>query len=286
MSFGDDESEGDVPLAKHFTLLFLEDVDSILKDIAAETTDSSASLAHFVKSCKPTHSFLQISQQCGIPLHEIQILARHLIHWRKARAIPPIHQRDTYIVSPNADLKRLPSLIPQYAKTFPTLPTLPKMLSLLSGKPKPFAMFIPSKDHRGAYLEILAWLIRHSLVTQLRNFAWVRIPREIKIAVHQERQMQMSPQPLVPIEDDVDEKLDEKSFILEPSRASGIESAWLEMCTRHQPPDVKSVWERMLKYLNGQHALEKVAVREGISRKEIRKVLNAMDGVLVYAKHW
>ncbi|KAA8909174.1 nitrogen permease regulator of amino acid transport activity 3-domain-containing protein [Sphaerosporella brunnea] len=285
-SFGDEETEGDAMLAKHFTLLFLEDVESILKDIQAEATDSSASLAHFVKSCKPTHSFLQISQHCGIPLHEMQILARHLVHWRKARAIPPIHQRDTYIVSPNADLKRLPSLIPQYAKTFPTLPALPKMLSLLSGKPKPFATFIPSKDHRGAYLEILTWLIRYGLVTQLRNFAWVKIPIAIKMAVHKERQMQMSPQPPVPIEDDVDEKLDEESYILEPSRASGIESAWLEMCTRHQPQDVKTLFERMLKYLNGQHALEKIAVREGISRKEVRKVLNAMDGVLVYAKHW
>lgn len=285
-SFGDDETEDDAVLAKHFTLLFLEDVDSILKDIAAEATESSASLAHFVKSVQPTLSFLQISQQCGIPLHEIQILARHLVHWRKARAIPPIHQRDTYIVSPNADMKQLPSLIPLYAKAFPTSPTLPKMLSLLSAKPKPFAAFIPTRDHRSRYLEILTWLIRYSLATQLRTFAWVKIPIHVKMAVHKERRMQMSPQPPKPIEDDVDEKLEEESFVLEPSRASGIESAWLEMCTRHQPTDVKVLFERMAKYLNGQHALEKIAVREGISRREVRRVLPAMESVLVYARHW
>ncbi|KAI5855746.1 nitrogen permease regulator of amino acid transport activity 3-domain-containing protein [Tricharina praecox] len=285
-SFGDDETEGDVLLAKHFTLLFLEDVESILKEIAAEASESSASLAHFVKSVKPTLSFIQISQQCGIQLQDIQTLARHLVHWRKARAIPPIHQRDTYIVSPNADMKRLSSLIPLYAKTFPTLPALPVMLSLLSGKPKPYVTFIPTRDHRGAYLEILTWLIRYSLVTQLRNFAWVKIPIHVKMAVHKERQMQMSPQPPEPIEDDVDEKLEEESFVLEPSRASGIESAWLEMCTRHQPKDVKILFERMAKYLNGQHALEKIAIREGISRREVRRVLVAMESVLVYAKHW
>jgi hypothetical protein len=43
-------------LAKHFSLLFLEEVDSILKDIAAEPTESSALLARFVESCKPTMS--------------------------------------------------------------------------------------------------------------------------------------------------------------------------------------------------------------------------------------
>lgn len=47
-------------LAKHFTLLFLEDVDGILKDIAAESTDSSASLARFVEACKPTMSYVLI----------------------------------------------------------------------------------------------------------------------------------------------------------------------------------------------------------------------------------
>jgi len=117
-------------LAKHFTLLFLEDVDGILKDIAAEATDSSTSLARFVEACKPTMSyvlpllpklgydinnvnrFLQISNSCGIPLHEIQVMARHLVHWRKARAIPPIHQRDIYVVSPNADMKKFVPFLP------------------------------------------------------------------------------------------------------------------------------------------------------------------------------
>ena len=267
-------------------------MEAILKDIeAAESTDSSESLAHFVKSVRPTQSFVQISQHCGIPLHEIQIFARHLVHWRKARAIPPIHQRNTYIVSPNADMRRLPALIPLYARTFSTVPGLVKMLSLLSAKPKPFATFIPSKDHRGPYLEILTWLIRYSLVTELRNFAWVRIPRHIKLAVHRERlQKQQEDHPSAatptPPEDEEDEKLDEDSYILEPSRASGIESAWLEMVVRNQPPDVRALFERMLRYLNGLHALEKIAVREGISRKEVRRVLVALDEVLVYARHW
>jgi len=291
-------------------------VDSILKDISAESTESSASLAHFVKTCKPTHTFLYLSNQFGIPLAEIQILARHLIHWRKARAIPPIHQRDTYIVNPNADMKRLPQLIPLYARQFPTLPTLPKLLALLSGKPKPYATFIPTRDHRSAYLEILAWLLRYGLATQLRNFAWIRIPCSIKLAVHRERLLKRAsassnnnsePGSPVPdamvnsnpsllsnglradpegVEDPCETPDFEDSFILEPCRPSGIESAWLEMVVRNQPPDVKALWERFLKYLNGQHAIEKIAVREGVPRKDIRKVFMAMEEVVVCARHW
>ncbi|KAL7272998.1 Nitrogen permease regulator 3 [Rhizina undulata] len=307
-SFGDDENEGDGMLAKHFTLLFLEDVDSILKDIASESSESTASLAHFVRACKPSLSFLQISNSCDISLQEIQLMARHLVHWRKARAIPPIHQRDTYIVSPNADMKKLHSLIPAYSKLFPTLPSLPKLLNLLSSKPKPFSTFIPSKDHRPAYLEILAWLIRHGLVTQLRNFAWIKITKEIKAKVAKERSeealsklphggsgsgnaesMASSAASLLsnlgcegigP----VDEDAFEDSLILEPQKASSLESAWLEMMTRDQPSDVRALFDRMTKYLNGEHAIEKIAVREGISRKDVRRVLGALEKYIVYVR--
>ncbi|RPA99314.1 UPF0171-domain-containing protein [Choiromyces venosus 120613-1] len=324
-SFGDDDTEGDNMLAKHFTLLFLEDLEGILKDIAAEATDSSASLARFVEACKPTISFLQISNSCGIPLHEIQVMARHLIHWRKARAIPPIHQRDTYIVSPNADMKNLHTLIPIYNSLFPTLQPLPKLLTLLSGKPKPFSTFIPSRAHRPAYLEILAFLIRHGLATQLRNFAWLRVTRQIKRAVAgEERRARKSPDSTTPNaqplekgkekekelskmtssissllshggsgaggrgggeESDSEEEY-EDSIILEPHQASSIESAWLEMMTRGQPPDVKALFDRIIKYLNGQHAIEKIAVREGIARKDVRRVLGAFDGFIIYTRHW
>ena len=78
----------------------------------------------------------------------------------------------------------------------------------------------------------------------------------------------------------------EDSFILEPFRPNGVESAWLEMVVRNQPPDVKALWERFLKYLNGQHAIEKIAVREGVPRKDVRKVFVAMEEVVVYARHW
>ncbi len=119
----------------------------------------------------------------NISLRRIQVLSRHLIYWRRARAIPPLHQRDTYIVSPNADLRELPTAAVAYAARFPSLPSLPKMLALLSGHPRAFSTLIPSKDHREAYLDILAWLMKGGWVTQLRVFAWVRVPRAIRLQV-------------------------------------------------------------------------------------------------------
>lgn len=186
----DDEVHNNTPsqLASHFALLLLSDLSSTLNDIASTASPLlSGPLTHYLHVSTPTKSFLQISQASGIPLSDIQFLASHLIYWRRARAVPPLHHKDTYIVSPNAAMQKLKSASVQYARLFPALPTLPKMLSLLSaGGPRPYNNFIPSTDHKSAYLEILAWLLRGGWVTQLRTFAWVRVPSRIREIVARE----------------------------------------------------------------------------------------------------
>ncbi|KAL8957319.1 MAG: hypothetical protein Q9193_005376, partial [Seirophora villosa] len=169
-------------LASQFTLLLLSDLPVILSEINDASSPLSAPLTHYLQVSKSTKSFLQISQSSGIPLRDIQFLASHLIYWRKARAIPPLHQRDTYIVSPNADMSRLVSATSKFTKAFPALPSLPKLLNLLS-TPRAYSALIPSKDHKEAFMNILAWLLRDGWVTQLRTFAWVRVPPYIITAV-------------------------------------------------------------------------------------------------------
>ncbi|OXV09736.1 hypothetical protein Egran_02500 [Elaphomyces granulatus] len=177
-------------LAKHFALLLLDNEAAILRDVEASGGALGPALAHYIRTTKPNKSFTQISALSGIPLSNIQLLASHLVYWRRARAIPPLHQRDTYIVSPNCDLSKLPAATAAYAATFPTLPSLPKMLSALSGTPRPYASFIPSKDHKAAYFSILAWLLRGGWVTQLRAFARIKVPPETKIAADQSLQQE------------------------------------------------------------------------------------------------
>jgi nitrogen permease regulator 3-like protein len=379
-------------LAKHFALLLLESEASILE--ALKGSELAPALSHYIRSSRPNKSFAQISVLSGIPLDTIHDLAQHLIYWRRARAIPPLHQRDTYIVSPNCDLTQLKRATQAYATAFPTLPSLPKMLSALSGTPRPYATFIPSKDHKETYFSILAWLLRGGWVTQLRSFSRVKVTPEIKFAVERKMRKEQiekyiasggqktssssSSEKLGGDSDDDDDDdydlastssmdnsqasdeqdtptaarggwdedqlrlsdsyLDSNShlsmstLILFPHRASPLESRWLdEIMSRFPDPAVvgrrsnnnnnnnasspngpsegddsaatdslQKHWPLFVKYFNGNDALEKVAVREGMRHKVVWQLLqrwglgqsaaaselDPREKVLVTVRHW
>ncbi|KAF1937052.1 hypothetical protein EJ02DRAFT_438131 [Clathrospora elynae] len=175
--------DNDAPMTQHATLLLLEDAEVLIKHLGGDSTGNAAAIAFYIRSIIPTKSLLKISKTHNILAHDMEYIASHLVYWRRARLIAPLSPRDTYIVSPNADMTVLPAAITVYAQRFPTLPTLPKILSMLSGTPRPFRNFIPTAEHREAYMEILAWLMRGGWVTQLRTFAWVRVTPEIKAQV-------------------------------------------------------------------------------------------------------
>ncbi|KAL1644661.1 Nitrogen permease regulator 3 [Diplodia intermedia] len=173
-----------VALTPHSALLLLEDKETLLKEIEGDAKEHSAQLAFYISNLEPTRSLHKFALQNKIPVADLEFIAAHLIYWRRARAILPLHHRDIYIVSPNADMRKLPQAIPAYAARFPTLPSLPKMLSFLSNQsPRTYGTIIPSKDHRTAYMDILAWLMRGGWVTQLRTFAWIRVSPEVQAEV-------------------------------------------------------------------------------------------------------
>lgn len=175
------DNDDGAPMTQHAALLLLDDPDIIIRDLQSSGDKSYAAiLAFYIRSIVPTKSLLKISIKQRISAEDMEYIATHLVYWRRARLVAPLHPRDTYIVSPNADLAYLQPATTAYAARFPTLPSLPKMLSLLSGTPKPYRFFIPTAEHKDAYMEILAWLMRGGWVTQLRTFAWVRVSAEIK----------------------------------------------------------------------------------------------------------
>lgn len=260
-----DRSASVVSLAKHFTLLLLDDESKILADVSQSGGPLAAALAHYIRVSSPTKSFAKISALHSIPLLDIQRLATHLVDWRRARAIPPLHQRDIYIVSPNADMRKLSSAVKAYENAFPTLPSLPKMLQALSGTPRPYSSLIPSKDHKERYFMILAWLLREGWVTQLRTFALVRVDSSVKIAVKEQTRaersemgrsdqsdsMEASHDTITPlpsqqrpsivsrVSSDVRSSTSSRtntrmsSLILQPARASPTESKWLQYIGHH-----------------------------------------------------
>lgn len=176
---------GALQLSKNFSLLLKSSPQKILKDIQSAGGPLAMPLTNFVAQSKPTKSFYKMSVASQIPLIDIQHLARHLVYWRRAVAIPPLHQRDIYIVSPNADMSKLTSACKTYESTFSMMPSLPKMLSSLSGTPISFGSLIPSSDHKEEYYRVLAWLMRDGWVTQLRTFVYVRVDPEVKKAVRE-----------------------------------------------------------------------------------------------------
>ncbi|KAJ5576499.1 hypothetical protein N7535_003425 [Penicillium sp. DV-2018c] len=232
----DDSNTPHQVLAKHFALLLLDSEAAIIKDVEASGGALAPALAHYIRCSKPTKSFAQISASSGIPLSHIQMLSSHLVYWRRARAIPPIHQRDTYIVSPNCDLSKLEVATVAYQAAFPTYPSLPKMLSTLSGTPRPYSNFIPSKDHKEIYFTILAWLLRGGWVTQLRTFARIKVSPEIKMAVEMalrkeevERYLAKGNSNSIPVEEDgesgdVDDDANSSSSSSLESHGSGDET--------------------------------------------------------------
>lgn len=174
-------------LASHFGLLLLTDIQSILASVSLNSRIRPV-LEQYLNHTIPTKSFLQISQKAKVALDDVTIMASHLIHWRQARIIPPLHKKDTYIVSPNADMRRLRSSALQFQRDFPLQPSLNTILSRLNSANRPYKAIIPNKDHQEAYMSILAWLMRYGWVTQIRTFGWVRVPGHVRQAVEDEIQ--------------------------------------------------------------------------------------------------
>lgn len=317
-------------LASHYTILLLSDISSILSDIQDTASPLTGPLTHFLHVSKPTKSFQKISQSCGVPLQDIQFMAYHLIYWRRARAIPPLHHRDTYIASPNADMGKLASASSKFAKHFPALPSLPKLLSMLS-LPRPFSTLIPSKDHKEAYLDILAWLLRDGWVTQLRTFAWIQVPHHIRAATKSRQKPERSldssielppkrgndnaadirknltvPDPsspassvtsshtTIPIQPSWTKPSESNnpSVITHPRRVSNLESRHLSSISAYvlnrQGTESQAAWDKCVKYFDGAHAIETIAVQEGWKRKRVADLIASWEEeeLLLISRHW
>lgn len=133
-----------------------------------------------------SRSFYQLGQSNVLTLSQVRKYAQHFIYWRRAIAIPPLHARDTYILSPNCDLSRLARDAQEWQRAFPIAPPLPAFLADLSTSPRPYKSHCPAKSYRPIYLQMLAWLMRGGWVTQLYTFAYVVVWPEILYEVEYE----------------------------------------------------------------------------------------------------
>lgn len=154
-------------------VLLLESRETLIRTL--EDHRDASLLSYFVRESTPTKSLAKQAAKLGLPEKTLVFLTQHLIKWRKARAISPLHPRNVYIVSPRAPLKDLRKLGIEYAKRFPALPSMETMLAMLGGRPVKYGALIQSRDHRVPYMEILAWLVRHELVAPLKTVGWLKM---------------------------------------------------------------------------------------------------------------
>jgi nitrogen permease regulator 3-like protein len=170
-------------LDKTFGLLLLHNEKKIITELQTDPEDSPNAMVEFVRLSKPTLSFHNIGQGPSLSPTQVRKYAQHFIYWRRAIAVPPLHARDVYIMSPNSKTSSLPKASQAWARAFPLAPPLPNFLAELSAAPRPYKFFAPSKNHRPQYLQMLAWLMRGGWVTQLCTFAYVVVWPEIQYEV-------------------------------------------------------------------------------------------------------
>ncbi|EHA57999.1 hypothetical protein MGG_05712 [Pyricularia oryzae 70-15] len=167
-------------LDKDFALLLMDDEKKIVSELQSDPDESTLAMIEYMRHSKPTLSFQQVAIQSKVlNLAQVRRFAHHFIFWRRAIAIPPLHARDVYILSPNCDLSKLPSASLDFSRAFPHCPPLPNILTDLSAAPRPYKFFCPNKTIRAEYMRILAWLMRGGWVTQLCTFAYVVVWPEI-----------------------------------------------------------------------------------------------------------
>lgn len=174
---------------RRFGILLLDDPETIIRDMHADTY---VSLAVFIRGIDPTLSIEELSALNGRSVVKVVELAQSLVYWRRARFIVPISHKNTFVVSPLADMQQINEYNERFKEQFPGAPlTVQKLLSMLStGKPRPYLNVIPSRDHRELYINALAWCMKYGLVMQLQTFAYLRVSKKIKADVNRDVQIE------------------------------------------------------------------------------------------------
>lgn len=301
-------------------LLLLDEPDVIITELK---TEPGSPLAHFILSIHPTLSLFKLAQHNKMDHVQLASFAKHLIYWRRARAVVPLHPKSVFIVSPMAPLDRISDKLKPFKQQFPPLPSLSSFLSLLSNtKPRPYATIIPSKDHRDIYMDALAWLIRHGFVTQLLTFVWLKIPNRVTMTVEEELEKEGltnkskdSKFKVADISTDatgkdkdgkrsgfssssqmkrfwngqemiIEEAEEEDTILLDPERATAVERRWIGKIVKGQPPELVALFHKLVKYFNGKTPLELVMVKENIARHDVKRLLHGINDFIISVKHW
>ena len=82
----------------------------------------------------------------------------------------------------------------------------------------------------------------------------------------------------------------EPSVVVSPHKANALESRWLEYIGQTLlDEDLRQMWPKLLKYFDGNHAIEEITLREAMKRKVVNPILSRLMGelgLLRIVRHW
>lgn len=75
----------------------------------------------------------------------------------------------------------------------------------------------------------------------------------------------------------------EDTILLEPRSATALQMKWINKLLEKKPSTLVAIFWKLFKFMDGKHAIDEV---EGVTRSEVKKVLDAFGENLVIARHW
>ncbi|KAI8378444.1 nitrogen permease regulator of amino acid transport activity 3-domain-containing protein [Blakeslea trispora] len=234
-------------LCPYHTLLLLEDPEEVLKNMPL---DASPTLVQLIQILTPTQS-----------LQELHLLL-------DSKLIHTISTRNIYVVSPHAKLDDMASLEADFKLHIPNL-SLPVLLSKLQHAQQ-YHLVYHVKELKNQYLEAITYLIRKDLVVQLHMY----------LVLLQGDSVNPSSSP---------SNNNNHTSSNTNTTASAIDPEWnrIKRATYERAPkEVAELFERLRPYMNGQHHIEEVIYREGVSRRQLGLVLKYYRDKIVTVYHY
>jgi hypothetical protein len=84
----------------------------------------------------------------------------------------------------------------------------------------------------------------------------------------------------------ISEEEHQDTILMDPAHASLLQKKWLTKLTEGKPPEIVGLFNRILKHLNGRHALERYLPHEGLTRQDLRRLLKAFPDDIIVTRHW
>ncbi|KAI0239909.1 Nitrogen permease regulator 3 [Massospora cicadina] len=264
-------------LRPYHTLLLLDTPEDLLR---ALPPDASPKLIQLIQILTPTQSLAELQIQLDCSLAYIFRLAAHLVYWQKAQLIDVISVRNVYTLAPQCSLG-YDALAEDFGTHFPCLICL---------------RFSRSYPFRG--LTLSSFLIRSSapftlrVVVPLHTYIYFMIPQYVKRGYNSEdferwlAQFTPSRSPVVAPGGLDSVALDGIALVSSPAQMMEAEREWIKKVAHSQPKEVADLFQRLVKYFNGQYHVDEIVYYESITRRDLRAILSRFREELITVLHY